>query len=69
MGFTSEILHSDRRGDVEHGSIHKPIHTAVTYTYDSARDIVSRARANSALSADKALEVAVTETRRARRKK
>lgn len=37
--------------------------------YDSARDIVSRARAESALSADKALEVAVAETRRARRKK
>jgi len=41
MGFTSEILHSDRRGDVEHGSIHKPVHTAVTYTYDSARDLAA----------------------------
>ena len=37
--------------------------------YDSARDIVSRAREESALSADKALEVAVAETRRARREK
>ncbi len=41
MGFTSEILHSDRRGGVEHGSIHKPIHTAVTYTYDDARDLAA----------------------------
>jgi len=41
MGFTSEILHSDRRGSVEYGSIHKPIHTAVTYTYDDARDLAA----------------------------
>ena len=38
-------------------------------TYDSARGIVARARAKSGLSADKALELAVTETRRARKKK
>ncbi len=38
-------------------------------TYDSARDIVSRVRSKSRLSADKALELAVTETRRARKKK
>ena len=35
-GFSSKILHADRRGGVEHGSIHKPIHTAVTYAYDDA---------------------------------
>ncbi len=38
-------------------------------TSDSARDIVVRARAKSKLSADKALELAVTETRRARKQK
>jgi hypothetical protein len=38
-------------------------------TSDSARDIVVRARAKSRLSADKALELAVTETRRARKQK
>ena len=38
-------------------------------TSDSARDIVIRARAKSKLSADKALELAVTETRRARKQK
>jgi predicted transcriptional regulator len=38
-------------------------------TSDSARDIVARARAKSRLSADKALELAVTETRRARKQK
>ena len=41
MGFTSQILHSDRRGGVEHGSIHKPIHTAVTFGYDDARDLAA----------------------------
>jgi predicted transcriptional regulator len=38
-------------------------------TSDSAREIVMRARAKSRLSADKALELAVTETRRARKQK
>jgi len=38
-GFTSSILHSDRRSGIEHGSIHKPVHTAVTFTYDDARDL------------------------------
>jgi predicted transcriptional regulator len=38
-------------------------------TSDSARDIVVRARAKSRLSADKALELAVAETRRARKQK
>ena len=41
MGFTSKIIHSDRRDLIEHGSIHKPIHTAVTYAYDDARDLTA----------------------------
>lgn len=41
MGFTSKIVHSDRRDPIEHGSIHKPIHTAVTYSYDDARDLAA----------------------------
>ena len=41
MGFTSDILHSDRRGSVEHGSIHKPVHTAVTYAYEDARELAA----------------------------
>ena len=41
MGFTSKIIHSDRRDPIEHGSIHKPVHTAVTYAYDDARDLAA----------------------------
>ena len=41
MGFTSKIIHSDRRDPIEHGSIHKPIHTAVTYAYDDSRDLAA----------------------------
>ena len=41
MGFTSKIVHSDRRDPIEHGSIHKPIHTAVAYAYDDARDLAA----------------------------
>lgn len=40
-GFTSKILHADRRGEIEHGSIHKPVHTAVTYAYDDARELAA----------------------------
>lgn len=38
-GFTSKILHADRGDDIEHGSIHKPIHTSVTFAYDDAREL------------------------------
>ena len=30
MGFTSKIVHADRQDVIEHGSIHKPVHTSVT---------------------------------------
>ncbi len=41
MGFTSKIVHADRRDVIEHGSIHKPIHTAVTFTYEDAHDLAA----------------------------
>lgn len=41
MGFSSDILHADRRGGVEHGSVHKPIHTSVLFTYDDAHDLAA----------------------------
>lgn len=40
-GFTTTILHSDRQKDIEHGSIHKPIHTSVMYGYRDARDLAA----------------------------
>ncbi len=41
MGFTSKIVHADRRDVIEHGSIHKPVHTSVTYAYDDAHDLAA----------------------------
>jgi O-acetylhomoserine (thiol)-lyase len=38
-GFTTTILHNDRQKTIEHGSIHKPVHTAVTFAYQNARDL------------------------------
>jgi len=38
-GFTTTILHSDRQNIIEHGSVHKPIHSSVTYGHD-ARDLI-----------------------------
>src|SRR5437763_156156 len=38
-GFTTSILHSDRKQSIEHGSLHKPIHTSVAFGYKAARDL------------------------------
>ena len=40
-GFTTTILHNDRQSPIEHGSVHKPIHTSVTYGYSDARDLAA----------------------------
>ena len=39
-GFTTTLLHSDRLTKPEHGALHKPIHTSVTYGYDDVQDLV-----------------------------
>jgi len=39
-GFTTTILHADRFDNPEHGALHKPIHTSVTYGYDDVQDLV-----------------------------
>ena len=38
-GFTTSIVHSDRRGGIEHGSLHKPIHASVAYGYEDVQDL------------------------------
>lgn len=40
-GFTTTILHSDRRDPIEHGAVHKPIHTASEFGYDDARELAA----------------------------
>jgi O-acetylhomoserine (thiol)-lyase len=40
-GFTTTILHSDRSKPIEHGSLHKPVHTTVTFGYGDARQLAS----------------------------
>jgi len=40
-GFTTTILHNDRQKGIEHGSLHKPIHTSVTFAYADARQLAS----------------------------
>jgi O-acetylhomoserine (thiol)-lyase len=40
-GFTTTILHSDRQKPVEHGSLHKPIHTSVTFGYQDSRELAA----------------------------
>ena len=38
-GFTTSILHADRESVIEHGSLHKPLHTSVAYGYRDAREL------------------------------
>src|SRR3954465_6392802 len=40
-GFTTSIIHSDRLGKPEHGSLHKPIHTSIAYGYEKAEDLAA----------------------------
>ncbi|HET9764647.1 MAG TPA: cystathionine gamma-synthase family protein [Casimicrobiaceae bacterium] len=40
-GFTTTILHSDRELEVEHGSLHKPLHLSVAFGYRDARELAA----------------------------
>ncbi len=40
-GFTTTILHGDRQKAIEHGSLHRPIHTSVAFGYQDARQLAS----------------------------
>ncbi|MEC5216333.1 O-acetylhomoserine (thiol)-lyase [Actimicrobium sp. GrIS 1.19] len=40
-GFTTTILHSDRQKPIEHGALHKPIHTSVAFGYRDARELAA----------------------------
>jgi len=40
-GLTTRILHADRLGGVEHGAVHKPMHTGVAFSYSNARDLAA----------------------------
>ncbi len=39
-GLTTRIVHAGRRFGVEHGGIHKPIHTSVQYGHDKVEDLI-----------------------------
>ena len=38
-GFTTKIVHNDRSRDIEHGAVHKPVHTSVAFGYERAEDL------------------------------
>lgn len=39
--FTTTILHSDRRASVEHGAVHKPMHTSSQYAFSNSRELAA----------------------------
>ena len=40
-GFTTTIVHSDRRSSVEHGAIHKPMHPSSEYAFADSRELAA----------------------------
>ena len=40
-GFTTTILHNDRQKGIEHGSLHKPVHTSVAFGYTDAHQLAA----------------------------
>jgi O-acetylhomoserine (thiol)-lyase len=38
--LTTDNLHADRRFGVEHGGIHKPIHTMIQYGFERVEDLI-----------------------------
>ncbi len=40
QGFTTTTVHADQHFGVEHGGIHKPIHTSVQYGFDRVEDLI-----------------------------
>ncbi|WP_280152925.1 cystathionine gamma-synthase family protein [Piscinibacter sp. XHJ-5] len=40
QGITTRIVHSDRHGGVEHGGLHKPIHSSVQYGFERVEDLI-----------------------------
>ena len=40
-GLTTQLLHADRLGGVEHGATHKPLHTSAAYGYETAAELAS----------------------------
>src|SRR3546814_10745935 len=40
-GFTTQIVHSDRRSGSEHGAIHEPVHVSTEYAYTDAHELAA----------------------------
>ena len=40
-GFTTTLVHSDRRSTIEHGAIHKPLHPSSEYAFADARELAA----------------------------
>ena len=40
-GITTQLLHADRLGGVEHGATHKPIHVASAFGYEHVADLIA----------------------------
>jgi O-acetylhomoserine (thiol)-lyase len=41
LGLTTQLLHADRLGGVEHGATHKPLHTSAAFGYETAGELMA----------------------------
>ena len=49
-GFTTDILHSDRRHGTESGAVHKPMHPSAQYAFERVEDLVAVFQGKSGFS-------------------
>src|SRR5690554_6854489 len=49
-GFTTHILHSDRRHGTESGAVHKPMHPSAQYAFERVEDLVAVFQGKSGFS-------------------
>jgi len=47
-GFTTKIVHNDGTRAIEHGAVHKPVHTSVAFGYERAEDLAAVFQGNQA---------------------
>jgi O-acetylhomoserine (thiol)-lyase len=38
-GFTTRLVHADRHRPIEHGALHKPVHTSIPFGYADSREL------------------------------
>ena len=49
-GFTTDLIHADRRAGTEHGAVHQPLHPSSEYAFKDARELAAVFQGKSGFS-------------------